>query len=160
MPKIYTNYFIKVISLTKTRPELELRATRSSNQKDPSVFVSHSNVCAEQLINFYQNNLSARYVRQLRSTKDSTNTFIMYNKKKRVTYTLYERGRKEKQKSEDTDSVYVCVCVVTASLHRNRFFSTSFLYNSNMKKKSSHAVRFRSAKAIIILRIITVIIAV
>lgn len=26
MPKIYTNYFIKVISLTKTRPELERRA--------------------------------------------------------------------------------------------------------------------------------------
>lgn len=26
MPKIYTNYFIKVISLTKTRPELEWRA--------------------------------------------------------------------------------------------------------------------------------------
>lgn len=33
MPKIYTNYFIKVISLTKTRPELEWRAAQSSNRK-------------------------------------------------------------------------------------------------------------------------------
>lgn len=33
MPKIYMNYFIKVISLTKTCPELEWRVACSSNRK-------------------------------------------------------------------------------------------------------------------------------
>lgn len=33
MPKIYMNYLIKVISLTKTCPELEWRVACSSNRK-------------------------------------------------------------------------------------------------------------------------------